>query len=63
MIAVLRHNHLTPGQDVKFLYLGGVREGVGGPGARHRQRIGAIGADDAHGAPDGFQRGRQHRQR
>ena len=28
MIAVLRHNHLTPGQDVKFLYLGGVREAL-----------------------------------
>jgi len=28
MIAVLRHDHLTPGQDVKFLYLGGVREGL-----------------------------------
>jgi NitT/TauT family transport system substrate-binding protein len=28
MIAVLRHSHLTPGQDVKFLYLGGVREAL-----------------------------------
>ena len=28
MIAVLRHNHLNPGQDVKFLYLGGVREAL-----------------------------------
>jgi NitT/TauT family transport system substrate-binding protein len=28
MIAVLRHNHLTAGQDVKFLYLGGVREAL-----------------------------------
>ncbi len=28
MIAVLRHNHLAPGQDVKFLYLGGVREAL-----------------------------------
>jgi len=28
MIAVLRHNHLSPGQDVKFLYLGGVREAL-----------------------------------
>ena len=28
MIAVLRHSHLAPGQDVKFLYLGGVREAL-----------------------------------
>jgi NitT/TauT family transport system substrate-binding protein len=28
MIAVLRHNHLAPGQEVKFLYLGGVREAL-----------------------------------
>jgi ABC-type nitrate/sulfonate/bicarbonate transport system substrate-binding protein len=28
LIALLRHNHLTPGQDVKFLYLGGVREAL-----------------------------------
>jgi ABC-type nitrate/sulfonate/bicarbonate transport system substrate-binding protein len=28
MIAVLRHNHLAAGQDVKFLYLGGVREAL-----------------------------------
>lgn len=26
LIALLRHNKLVPGQDVKFLYLGGVRE-------------------------------------
>ena len=28
LIALLRHNHLVPGQDVKFLYLGGVREAL-----------------------------------
>jgi NitT/TauT family transport system substrate-binding protein len=28
LIALLRHNHLTPGQDVKVLYLGGVREAL-----------------------------------
>jgi NitT/TauT family transport system substrate-binding protein len=28
LIALLRHNHLTPGQDVKFLYLGGAREAL-----------------------------------
>ena len=28
LIALLRHNHLQPGQDVKFLYLGGVREAL-----------------------------------
>jgi ABC-type nitrate/sulfonate/bicarbonate transport system substrate-binding protein len=28
LIALLRHNHLTPGRDVKFLYLGGVREAL-----------------------------------
>ena len=28
MVAVLRHNHLQSGQDVKFLYLGGVREAL-----------------------------------
>jgi NitT/TauT family transport system substrate-binding protein len=28
LIALLRHNNLQPGQDVKFLYLGGVREAL-----------------------------------
>jgi ABC-type nitrate/sulfonate/bicarbonate transport system substrate-binding protein len=28
LIALLRHNKLTPGQDVKVLYLGGVREAL-----------------------------------
>ena len=28
LVALLRHNKLVPGQDVKFLYLGGVREAL-----------------------------------
>jgi ABC-type nitrate/sulfonate/bicarbonate transport system substrate-binding protein len=53
MIAVLQHNHLTPGQDVKFLYRRGARS-VGGPGTRHRQRVSAIGAYNALARRMGF---------
>jgi ABC-type nitrate/sulfonate/bicarbonate transport system substrate-binding protein len=61
MIAVLRHNHLTPGQDVKFLYLGGVREALA---ALERGIVSA----SVLSAPTtllarrmGFKRSRQHR--
>src|SRR5207248_192507 len=54
MIAVLRHNHLTPGQDVKFFVSRRGARSVGGPGTRHRQRVSAIGAYNAFSAADGF---------
>ena len=56
LTALLRQYNLRSGQDVKVLYLGGVRGGFGRLGPRHRVGDDNFRADHVDGAAHGLQR-------